>query len=110
VVDDLQGSYKNEIQSDSGNLPFHYFDFDLGTAELLGFRGSCPGGASNRDCYSFQPAASPDGYSDSNPFAQLYPTYSDDHTISDGNCHSVTQPYAGSDSYANHSGNARDAA
>jgi hypothetical protein len=98
---------KDETKSDSKDLPSRHFDFGLGTAELLGFKGSCPNGASSRDCYCFQLAVRPDAHEHGQPIAQPYPTYSDGYTNPDGNCHPAAQPYAGSDSYANRSGDAR---
>ena len=107
MVHGLQGAHKRETQPDSGDLPYRHFDFDLGSPELLGFRGYCPDGASGRDCYYFEPAARPDGHTHSEPVTQPYPTYSDGYTIPDGNCHPATQPYAGSNSSANRNGDIR---
>ena len=82
----------------------------MGIAELLRFGGSCFNSASSRDCHCFQFAAMPDAHGYSEPVAQPYPMYSNGHAIPDGNCYPATEPYVGSDSSANPSGNARAAA
>jgi hypothetical protein len=109
VVHDLQGVHKDETQADSRDLLSRHFDFNLGTAELLGFMGSCPNGASNRGCHCFQFAVRPDAHEHGQPVAQLYPRCSDGYTIPNGNCHPATQPYAASDLSANRNGDARTA-
>jgi hypothetical protein len=107
VVHDLKGSCEDETQPDSTNLSSDHFDFDLGSPELLRFRGSYAHGASNGDAYCFESAARPDDHSDGEPVAQPYPWCPDDYTIPDGNCHPATQPYIGSDSSANRNGDTR---
>ncbi len=91
-------------------MPSRHFDFDLGTAELLGFRGSWLNAAPSRDCHCFQLAVRPDTHEHGQPSAQSYSAYSDGYTIPDGNCYSAAQPYAGSGSFANYNGNTSIAA